>query len=109
MATIEKVTEDDRHEQSATIRTRTTLRKIAQMIQTADKIIRFSQDLMIFIKETKILKVKHKRIMVFLSAGRVVKSYMEDNTYTEGGPNQTKQSIEQIQSSSGEADPLRTK
>ena len=80
-----KPLEDDRHVQNAVKRTRTNWSKIAWKkldVQTADKIIRLTQDLVKFTKKEKeILEVKHKRNVSFLKARKIVGTYMGENSY----------------------------
>ena len=75
--------EDDRHVPNAIKRTRITLRKIAWKkldVQTADKIIRVTQDLALFTKKEKeIIEVKHMRNVSFPEAREIVGSYMGEN------------------------------
>ena len=64
MDTTENLAEHGRHVQSATKRTRTTIRKTAQRkfnAKTADKIIRLIQDLLTFIKRRKKNKIWNTR------------------------------------------------
>ena len=46
-------------------------------MQTADKIIRLTQDLALFTKKEK---VKHKRNVSFIEASRIVRSYMRESS-----------------------------
>ena len=51
-------------------------------MQTANKIIRLTQELVRFTKKKKeIIEVKHKRNVSFLEARRIVGSYMGENSY----------------------------
>ena len=52
-------------------------------MQTANKVIRFTQELALFTKKKKeIIEVKHKRNFSFLEARRIVGSYMGESSYT---------------------------
>ena len=83
--TTGKPVEDDRHVPNTVKRTRTMQRKIAWKkfdVQTANKIIRLTQELALFIKKKKeIIEVKHKRNVSFLEARRIVGSYMGESSY----------------------------
>ena len=50
-------------------------------MQTANKIIRLKQELVLFTKKKKIIEVKHKRNVSFLEARRIVGSYMGESSY----------------------------
>ena len=84
MDSREKPVKDDRHVPNAVKRTRITWRKIAWKkldVQTADKIIRLTQDIT-YKKEKEIREVKHKRNVSFQETRKIVGTYIGENGYS---------------------------